>query len=40
MTKQDKKSLWEDRLVHFHESGQTAKEWCSEHQINIHTFRY
>ncbi|MFC7063128.1 IS66 family insertion sequence element accessory protein TnpA [Halobacillus seohaensis] len=40
MSQTDKQGLWEDRLMHFQESGQTAKEWCNNHHINIHTFRY
>lgn len=40
MSKEEKSSLWSERIREFRSSGQTCKNWCTEHQIPVSTMTY
>lgn len=40
MTKEEKAVLWAERIQEFRSSGQTCKEWCTEHEISSSTMGY
>lgn len=40
MSKEEKSSLWSQRIREFRSSGQTCKDWCGEHQLPVSTMTY
>ena len=40
MNKDEKVGLWSKRIREFQSSGQTRKDWCTEHQIPVSTMAY
>lgn len=40
MSKEEKSSLWSQRILEFRSSGQTCKGWCQEHQLAVSTMTY
>ena len=40
MNKDERASLWFERIKEFRTSGQTCKDWCAEHQIPAATMNY
>ena len=40
MSKEEKSSLWSQRIREFRSSGQTCKDWCEEHQLPVSTMTY
>lgn len=40
MNKHEKAGLWSERIMEFRSSGQTCKDWCTEHQIPVSTMTY
>jgi len=40
MTQAQKRLEWEQRLSDYERSGQTAIEWCAQHQIKLANFYY
>lgn len=40
MNKYEKAGLWSERIRGFRFSGQTCKDWCTEHQIPVSTMTY
>lgn len=34
------RQLWKERLEAFHASGQSANQWCRDHNIPVHQLRY
>ena len=40
MNKDEKVGLWSERIREFRFSGQTRKDWCTEHQIPVSTMTY
>lgn len=40
MKKDEKLTLWTDRIHEFQASGQSCKSWCQEHQIPVSTMGY
>ena len=40
MNKDEKAGLWSERIREFRFSGQTCRDWCTEHQIPVSTMTY
>ena len=40
MNKDEKAGLWSERIQEFQSSGQTCRDWCTEHQIPVSTMTY
>ena len=40
MRKEEKARLWSERIREFRSSGQTCRDWCTEHQIPVSTMTY
>ena len=40
MNKDEKARLWSERIREFRSSGQTCRDWCTEHQIPVSTMTY
>ena len=40
MNKDEKAGLWSERIREFRSSGQTCRDWCTEHQIPVSTMTY
>ncbi len=40
MNKDEKVGLWSERIREFRSSGQTCRDWCTEHQIPVSTMTY
>ena len=40
MKKDEKITLWSERIHEFQSSGQTCKTWCQEHRIPVSTMNY
>ena len=40
MSKEEKSSLWSQRIREFRSSGQTCKDWSGEHQLPVSTMTY
>lgn len=40
MSKEEKVSLWSERIQKFRSSGQTCKNWCTDNHIPISTMTY
>lgn len=40
MNKDEKAGLWFERIREFRFSGQTCRNWCTEHQIPVSTMTY
>ena len=40
MDKEERAGLWSERIREFRSSGQTCKNWCTEHQIPVSTMTY
>ena len=40
MNKDEKAGLWSERIREFQSSGQTCRDWCTEHQIPVSTMTY
>ena len=35
MTRNERKTMWEERVRTFQNSGQTVKQWCAENQVQV-----
>ena len=40
MKKDEKITLWSERIHEFQSSGQTCKTWCQEHHVPVSTMNY
>ena len=40
MEKLEKRRMWEERIAHYCQSGQTQARWCEEHRVPLHQFKY
>lgn len=40
MEKDEKITLWSERIHEFQSSGQTCKTWCQEHHVPVSTMNY
>ena len=40
MEKDEKITLWPERIHEFQSSGQTCKTWCQEHHVPVSTMNY
>ena len=40
MKKDEKITLWSERIHEFQFSGQTCKTWCQEHHVPVSTMNY
>lgn len=40
MNKDEKAGLWFERIREFRSSGQTCRDWCTDHQIPVSTMTY
>lgn len=40
MKKDEKLTLWAERIHEFHSSGQPCKTWCQEHHVPVSTMNY
>ena len=40
MNKEEKAGFWSERIREFRSSGQTCRNWCTEHQIPVSTMAY
>ena len=40
MTKYDRENLWEHRMAAYKASGQSARRWCDENEVNVTQLYY
>jgi len=40
MTHAERNELWKNRISDYQNSGLTMRNWCHQHQMNFHTFKY
>ena len=40
MKTDEKITLWSERIIEFHSSGQPCKAWCQEHHIPVNLSQY
>lgn len=40
MSRNELRKEWEQRIAAFRASGQTATQWCADHDVNLYQFRY
>lgn len=40
MTKEELRKMWQERVLAFRASGQSAPKWCADHDIKLSQLRY